>query len=525
MKKIIILLCFIVLSCSKEAEIPWAESNISENTILENKITQIIDQQSNHKIYESDFFEVSFSEVLKDTDFDSSKIISNLRYLESNRPTCNGFKYKWSCPYKDDLYYNEVAWDTNWNTWITAIKWDEIYYFYNEELIYQNNKYWDIRFYQKWKNSYLEITYNEYSREKIQVITFENWENLNEKYNFTSLKNIFFYKNKMWFIADENKIYFDNKLLNINVENINNKSCCMNPSLFQITENWFLQFAEKKDSKYLLHEINLNNLDNNLIKTQNNINTDKWNNLNWSKSSCVEENQVKIYTYMYHFIRNLNWDNPHVWFINNAVITENFVAQMKKFQELETQEKIKIIFLSDLENYLKNDCFPHKNLVIFTADDWWDDNFINLYPIAKKHNIKFHLSIISGFTKDARKANFMTKSEVKKVSDDENFEIIWHTQNHLDLRFLDKKTATQEICQSKKDLEKFNEKKVNTLIYPAGKYNQDTINLAKSCDYTFWFTTQWGISMVDDIKNTPFELPRIRVSRDTKISTLISYFD
>ena len=260
MKKIIILFCFIILSCSNEAQIPWEESHISEKSILENKVTKITDEQSDNKIYESDFVEVSFSQVLKNTDFDSSEIIKDMQYLEPNRPTCNGFKYKWACPYKDGLYYREVVWDKNWNTWISASKWDEIYYFFNEELIYQNNKYWDIRFYQKWKNSYLEIKYNEYSQEKIQVITFENGKNLNEKYNFTSLKNIFFYENKMWFIADENKIYFDDAILNIHVANIQNKACCMNPSLFQITENWFLQFAEKHNSKYLLHEINLNNL-------------------------------------------------------------------------------------------------------------------------------------------------------------------------------------------------------------------------------------------------------------------------
>ncbi len=241
------------------------------------------------------------------------------------------------------------------------------------------------------------------------------------------------------------------------------------------------------------------------------------------KDTCINENQVKIYTYMYHFIRNKDWDNPNASFINNAVITQNFEAQMEKFQELEQQEKIKIIFLSDLEKYLKNNCFPHKNLVIFTADDGWDDNFINLYPIAKKYSIKFHLSIISGFAQEERKANFMTKSEVKQVSDDENFEIIGHTKNHVDLRFLDDKTAQNEICKSKNDLEISNGKKINTLIYPAGKYNQNTIEIAKNCDYSFWFTTKGGISTVDDLKNKPFELKRIRVSRDTNISTLVWY--
>lgn len=139
---------------------------------------------------------------------------------------------------------------------------------------------------------------------------------------------------------------------------------------------------------------------------------------------CVSPDDITIYTYMYHYIRDKNWDKPNDTFINNAVITENFVAQMEKFQQLQQNDKLKVIFLSELEDFQKTDCYPHKNLVIFTSDDGWDDNFTNLYPIAKKHDIKFHLSIISDFTQEPRHYNFITPSELNTISQDTHFEII-----------------------------------------------------------------------------------------------------
>jgi peptidoglycan/xylan/chitin deacetylase (PgdA/CDA1 family) len=188
---------------------------------------------------------------------------------------------------------------------------------------------------------------------------------------------------------------------------------------------------------------------------------------------------------MYHYIRDKNWDKADAGFIRNAVITENFDAQMKKFSELEKNEKIKIIFLSDLEKYQKENCYPHKNLVVLTSDDGWDDNYINLYPIAKKYNTKFHLSIISNYTQEKRYDNFMTKAEVQEVSRDDNFEIIGHTFAHVDLRNLNDFYLSRELCTSKESLEKLTNTKINTIIYPAGKYDANTIKKSQECGYTY----------------------------------------
>ena len=241
-------------------------------------------------------------------------------------------------------------------------------------------------------------------------------------------------------------------------------------------------------------------------------------------TTCVNKQDVQIYIYMYHYIRNKDWDDPNAGFIRNAVITENFEKQMEKFSQLEKNNEIDVIFFSQLEDFQKNNCFPHKNLVLMTSDDGWDDNYINLYPIAKKYGIKFHLSIISNYTQENRYDNFMTQKEVLEVSDDELFEIIWHTYAHVDLRNLNDYYITRELSTSKTDLEKITNTHINTIVYPAGKYETQTINKSQEFWYNYGLTTISWINTISDLENTPFELKRIRVSRDSTVDSLTKFF-
>lgn len=241
-------------------------------------------------------------------------------------------------------------------------------------------------------------------------------------------------------------------------------------------------------------------------------------------TQCVAVDDTSVYIYMYHYIRDRDWDDPNASFIQNAVITENFDAQLEAFEQLQSEEKIKIIFLSELENFQASNCFPHKNIVVLTADDGWDDNYINLFPIVIKHNLKFHLSIISDYTQQERYDNFITLWELTEITDSPNFEIIGHTFRHLDLRDLSDYYLEREVCQSKKDLEAFIGKSINTLVYPAGKYNVSVMDKAKECWYSYALTTKGGVNNVWDLAETPFELKRIRVSRSSSIDSLMKYF-
>lgn len=241
---------------------------------------------------------------------------------------------------------------------------------------------------------------------------------------------------------------------------------------------------------------------------------------------CVKSEDVKLYSYMYHYVRDKSWDSGKGGHIPNTVYTENFKVQMKKFKALEEKWDLKTVLASELLEYTDKDCFPNKNIVMFISDDGWDDNYSRLFPIVSEHNLKFNLAIVSGYTKteDDRYYNFMTEKEVKEVSDSANFEITSHSNSHPDLRTINDSKLQKEICESKDYLENLTWKTITSFVYPAWAYNKKVITKIKECWYKFAFTTKPWFSSISEVKNTPFEIKRIRVWNWSTSDSLVEYF-
>lgn len=168
---------------------------------------------------------------------------------------------------------------------------------------------------------------------------------------------------------------------------------------------------------------------------------------------------------MYHYIR-YHHENDSPMLKSLSVEPNTFEEQMKTVSELEKTGKIALMTGDDFLKALENNCFPHKKIFIFTADDGWSDNFYTLAPIAEKYNIPFIFGIVSGTTK---MHNFVTEDEIKILSENPLFTIASHTITHSPLNYGSIQKAKSEICDSKKQLEKITGKKINFFIYPYGK--------------------------------------------------------
>lgn len=241
---------------------------------------------------------------------------------------------------------------------------------------------------------------------------------------------------------------------------------------------------------------------------------------------CISKTDITLYAYMYHYVRDRDWDGKDAGHINNVVYTDNFKVQMDKFKKLEDDGQISIVLNSEFDFYSDSHCFPNKNIVMLISDDWWDDNYTRLFPIAKEKWVKFNLAIISDFTKEEwkRHYNFMTKEEVKEVSDHEDFEILSHTKTHPDLRYYSEKGQRDQICGSKDDLEELIWKGVTGFVYPAWKYDDISLKLLKECGYDYAYTTQKWTNNMHRLVTYPYELKRIRVGNHTTSDSLIQYF-
>lgn len=239
---------------------------------------------------------------------------------------------------------------------------------------------------------------------------------------------------------------------------------------------------------------------------------------------CIAPEDTKIYAYMYHYIRK-NIDSPRETFYNNVTVIKDFEDQMKEVAKLENEWKLKTIFASELDGFATEWCYPNKNIVLLFSDDGWDDTYKNLFPIVKENKVKFNIWIIAWNTKEEeRYFNFMTKSEVKEMSDNEFIEIVSHSFEHNDLRFIWDWLLEKEVCQSKKAFEEM-WIKTDTFIYPAWKYDNDVIKMLRDCGYKNAYTTVNWINNAVDYEDDKYELKRIRVLRNSSVNSLFNYFN
>jgi peptidoglycan/xylan/chitin deacetylase (PgdA/CDA1 family) len=110
----------------------------------------------------------------------------------------------------------------------------------------------------------------------------------------------------------------------------------------------------------------------------------------------------------------------------------------------------------------------------------------------------------------------LSADQIKQMSDSGYFDIEDHTVTHTDLDTLSYDQQYKELNDSKKVIEALTGKKVEYLAYPSGKYNQDTITIAKSLGYKMCFLMDGGSGTLQD---DPYQFPRAFV--DKHLNTLI----
>lgn len=158
----------------------------------------------------------------------------------------------------------------------------------------------------------------------------------------------------------------------------------------------------------------------------------------------------------------------------------------------------------------------HKPIII-TFDDGYENNMI-AYEILKELNDDSFQSkatfFIIGSKIDAE--GFLSEEQIKEISESGIISIQSHTMTHP--HFNDSVIAhrinyTVQLGDIKKRLEEITGKKVTTLAYPYGAYNENVIEEVKKY-YDYAVTTRSGIANTND---SPYELKRIRVSYDTTL--------
>ena len=174
--------------------------------------------------------------------------------------------------------------------------------------------------------------------------------------------------------------------------------------------------------------------------------------------------------------------------------------------------------MDDLQPYLTGEKVG--KVVGITFDDGFKNNLVEALPILKKNGFSATCYIISknigginhwDLDKGISENPLMNENEIKDWIDS-GMKIGSHTQNHVHLAESDIKKATEEITQSKLDLEKQFNCPIEHFCYPYGNYNNKIIEITRSAGYNTATTVNRG--RVKSGENL-FTLPRVPITHRT----------
>ena len=149
------------------------------------------------------------------------------------------------------------------------------------------------------------------------------------------------------------------------------------------------------------------------------------------------------------------------------------------------------------ENF--NSTFPSTVLpekaICLVFDDGYYDFYAYVFPLLKKYKVKALLAVVPKYILDDtekedherlnyqhdelfeqyKNASFCTYKELKEMQDSQLIQIVSHSYSHVNL-LGDDVDLLEELQKSKQVLETKLNIKVDSFVYPFGKYNQAVLN-------------------------------------------------
>lgn len=216
------------------------------------------------------------------------------------------------------------------------------------------------------------------------------------------------------------------------------------------------------------------------------------------------ENHLPIL--MFHYVTSRPDELPQD--SNNIDIAE-FENEMKILK----QNGYKTMSAKEAQQLLTTKEKPSDKLVWLTFDDGSVTLYTEIFPLLKKYNIHATSFIITNFVNNSQ-GGILTWEQIKEMKQSGWVDFGSHTANHFDLGTQTAEQQEQELQMSKSDLDKNLNQDTNMICYPAGGYNQDTIDMANHLGYKFGFLDPGRNGAVeDDAKESDglLTLPRYRM--------------
>jgi peptidoglycan/xylan/chitin deacetylase (PgdA/CDA1 family) len=153
--------------------------------------------------------------------------------------------------------------------------------------------------------------------------------------------------------------------------------------------------------------------------------------------------------------------------------------------------------------------------VVITFDDGYRDVLWHAAPVLKALRMPATVYVITDRI-DGRDPSFLTWPELRELESD-GFEIGSHTVHHVELPYLSRMQAWNELAVSRRILERRLGRPVQWFAYPAGAVAPDVLPLVRKAGYVLAVTTRPG-----DVQSAsdPLELHRYEVLDTTGVRGL-----
>lgn len=129
---------------------------------------------------------------------------------------------------------------------------------------------------------------------------------------------------------------------------------------------------------------------------------------------------------------------------------------------------------------------PTHRSVVLTFDDGLIDNYTNLFPILKRHNVAATCFVTNQGQQN--KNLFLGDEHIKEMYESGLVEFGGHSTNHVFLGRISKEDATREIQENRQRLQQLLGVPPKSFAYPSGDFTQETIEILNALGYRYAFT-------------------------------------
>lgn len=220
--------------------------------------------------------------------------------------------------------------------------------------------------------------------------------------------------------------------------------------------------------------------------------------------------QVRVPVLMYHYVSPLPEDADAIR-EGLTVDVETFAGHVAYLDEAGYTP----ISLYDLHAALQIGTALPEKPVILTFDDGHLDHYTNVFPILQEYGFTATFFIITARA-DANDPEYMTWEQISEMAA-AGMSMEPHTKNHLALHERGHDFLVYEMLGSIESLKAHTGIMPRMFSYPAGRYDEMTLQVAEELGIWLAVTTLPGM---DHTTDGPLELRRVRVNGDTGVPGL-----